>query len=259
MCGIFGFALKTPIAMDNVFRLLEKLEVHQYPSEPKPVGGYGAGIAVLEESGEVLCEKIGSVDGSPAKRLSEIFSVKEASILIAHVRMPSPQFMTSSSFKETAQPYIAKCQPDLTVISVHNGYIENYKEIKGKLCGKHVFESEKSGFIDSEIIPHFFEEKLLEKGDVNDALDAVFSNMEGSSAIGILQISTKGTFLHFIHKGNKTRGLTVWTNKYSEAIFCSRKEVLVGDFNKMLVQGEFEEKVSVQWREDASLKLSVTI
>lgn len=37
MCGTFGFALKKPIAMENVLRLLENLEAHQYPDEPGPV------------------------------------------------------------------------------------------------------------------------------------------------------------------------------------------------------------------------------
>jgi len=257
MCGIFGFALKTPIAMDNVFRLLEKLEVHQYPSEPKPVGGYGAGIAVLEESGEVLCEKIGSVDGSPAKRLSEIFSVKEASILIAHVRMPSPQFMTSSSFKETAQPYIARCNSSRTIVSVHNGSVANYKEIRKKL-GAHVFESEKVELIDSEVIPHLFEELLMEKADVDEALDVLFLSLEGPSALSLLRVEKERVFMHFIHK-EKTRGLHVWTNLRNEVFFCSRNELLVEMFGDVLTQGKFERKVAVPYREDASLKLSVTI
>lgn len=52
MCGILGFALKKPTAMENVLTLLENLEAHQYPDEPKPVGGYGAGIAVLRGNAE---------------------------------------------------------------------------------------------------------------------------------------------------------------------------------------------------------------
>ena len=40
MCGIFGFTLTQTVPLSRVFRLLEKLEVHQYPHEPKPVGGY---------------------------------------------------------------------------------------------------------------------------------------------------------------------------------------------------------------------------
>ncbi len=257
MCGIFGFALKTPIAMDNVFRLLEKLEVHQYPSELRPVGGYGAGIAVLKEDRDVLLEKVGSVDGSPAKRLSEIFSVKEASILIAHVRMPSPQFMTSSSFKETAQPYIARCNPNLTVVSAHNGSVTNYKEIRNNLKA-HSFESERIEFIDSEVIPHLFEELLTKKGDLEEALDMLLSSLEGPSALGLLHVEKERMFMHFLHK-EKTRGLYVWKNWRNEVFFCSRNELLMEMFGDVLTQGKFERKVAVPYHEDASLKLSVTM
>lgn len=257
MCGIFGFALKKPVNVDRVFRLLEKLEVHQYPSEPKPVGGYGAGIAVLKESGEVLLEKVGSVDGSPATRLSEILSVEEASVLVAHVRMPSPQFMETSSFKETAQPYMARCNSIVTVVSAHNGNVTNYEEIRKNL-ETHSFESERIELIDSEVIPHLFEELLMEKSDVNETLDALFSSLEGSNALSLLHIDNEWVFLHFIHKG-KTRGLHVWTNSQGEVFFCSRNELLMETFGDMLTQGEFEREVAVPYREDASLKLSFTI
>lgn len=257
MCGIFGFALKTPIAVENVFRLLEKLETHQYPTEPKPVGGYGAGIAVLKENGEVVLEKVGSINGSPVKRLSEIFGVKEASVLIAHVRMPSPQFMASSSFRETAQPYIAKCNPNLTIVSAHNGSVTNYKEIR-KALKMHSFESEKVELIDSEVIPHLFEKLLTEKTNVNDALNALFSSLEGPSALSLLHVEKTRVLLHFLHK-EKTRGLHVWINGLGEVFFCSRNELLIEVFGDILTQGRFERKVAVAYREDASLKLSLTI
>ena len=41
MCGIFGFALKKPISLAKILNVLEKLEAHQYPNEPKPVGEIG--------------------------------------------------------------------------------------------------------------------------------------------------------------------------------------------------------------------------
>jgi hypothetical protein len=42
MCGIFGFALTKPVPLVKIFRVLEKLEVHKYSEETKPVAGYGA-------------------------------------------------------------------------------------------------------------------------------------------------------------------------------------------------------------------------
>ncbi len=255
MCGIFGFILKKPVDTIKVLKVLEKLEVHQYPSEPRPVGGYGAGVAILKYDGKVVLEKVGNVDGSPVKRLSEMVEISEASVLIGHVRMPSPRFMNTVRFKETAQPYLTCCYPDLRVISAHNGNFVNYKEIREKLSEVHIFESEKIELIDSEVIPHFFEELLKEKAEADEALDALFSSLEGQNALSLLQIEEERMVLHFIHKG-KTRGLTIWTNEQNEVIFCSREEPLMEEFGSILAQGKFREKVLIPYREDVSLRLS---
>lgn len=256
MCGIFGFSLTKPLSMPKVFKLLERLEVHQYSQEPKPVGGYGAGIAILNNEGNVMLKKVGKVGNfSPARSLSEIVEIGEASVLVGHVRMPSPQFMESAKFRETAQPYVARCYPSLTVVSAHNGSVTNYKKIKEKMDKDHIFESEKIELIDSEVIPHYFEELLRKKDDVDKALDDLFLALEGPNALSILQIEKERTFLHFIHKG-KTRGLTIWTNMQNEVIFCSRKEPLLEVFGDTLAGGRFKERVTIPYRENVNLKLS---
>jgi glucosamine 6-phosphate synthetase-like amidotransferase/phosphosugar isomerase protein len=169
-----------------------------------------------------LLDKVGKVEGSPIGYLSKTIDVSEASVLIGHVRMPSPQFMRTTRFKETAQPYLARCYPNLKVVSAHNGNFLNYKKIREKLSDVHTFESEEIELIDSEVIPHFFEELLKEKKEADEALAAVFSALEGPNAVSLLQIGQECVFLHFIHKG-KTRGLTIWTNKQNEVIFAPEK------------------------------------
>ena len=255
MCGIFGFCLKKPLRMASVFRVLEKLEVHEYPQEPLPLGGYGAGVALLLEDGNVLVEKIGKFEGSPARKLAEMVKVDKASVLISHVRMPSPEFMKTAKHKETAQPYVVEREPNLTVVSVHNGKVENYKEIRKALGSMHVFESEKFELIDSEVIPHFFEETLSEKEEVTEALYSFFCALKGSGAIALLQLGEEDSFLHLLHKG-KTRGLTVWTNDTNEVIFCTRKEVLKEELGSLLSKNKFKKKASIAYREEAGLVLS---
>jgi len=259
MCGIFGFALKQPVPMAKVFNVLAKLEVHQYPGEPTPVGGYGAGLAVLENDGSLMFEKVGKTNGlSPAKQLSEIVRVDEASVLVGHVRMPSPEFMATASFRETAQPYVARNDKDLAVVSVHNGKVENYQELRAELGNTHVFETEKVGLIDSEVIPHVFE-KLLSSGQSrDDALYNLLCTLQGTSAIALLQRTGEEVFLHFVHRG-KSRGLTIWANDRNEIVFCSRKEPLCEEFHRILADGKFREKVSIACREDVGLKLSYRI
>lgn len=256
MCGIFGFALKQPVPMAKVFNVLAKLEVHQYPNESTPVGGYGAGLAVLENGGGLMLEKVGKKNGlSPAKQLSEIVSVDEASVLVGHVRMPSPEFMATANFREAAQPYVAGMNKE-TVVSVHNGKVENYKELGADLGKTPVFESEKIGLIDSEVIPHVFEKFLNSEQNRDDALYRLFCTLQGSrNAIALLHVAKKEIYLHFIHKG-ESRGLTIWVNDRNEIIFCSRKEPLYEEFRAMLAEGKFREKVSIAYRENVGLKLS---
>jgi len=255
MCGIFGFALTISVPMIKVFKVLEKLEVHQYPQEPRPVGGYGAGVAILKEDGSFVFEKVGKVGDSPIRCLSEIVKINEASVLVGHVRMPSPEFMETARFKETAQPYVVQRDPKFIIASVHNGKVENYKDLRAKLGESHVFESEKFELIDSEVIPHIFEEMLNEKLDTDEALYALFCVLQGSSAIALLQVSEENVFLNFLHKG-KTRGLTIWMNERKELIFCSRKEPLIEEFGNILNKGKFKEEISIAYREDVGLKLS---
>jgi len=259
MCGIFGFVLKRPVPLAQALKVLEKLEIHQYRNESTPVGGYGAGVAILDPDGGVVHWKVGrTVETSPAKHLVTIVDATEASVLIGHVRNPSPEFMTTVKFKEAAQPYVVERDPKLTVASVHNGYVQNYKELRAKLGEAHVFESEKFELIDSEVIPHVFEELVSEKEDMDDALYSLFCALHGSHAIGLLQVGEENAFMHLIYKG-KRRGLTVWTNTRNEIVFCSRREPLTQELRNVLSNGTFKEKVSIEHGEDAGLKLSFQI
>lgn len=254
MCGIFGYILKKPIEVASAIKVLQKLEKHQYPNEPKPVGGYGAGIAILTSSGTVLLEKDGKIDGSPAEHLAKTCKFDTAAVLIGHVRFPSPWFMETAHFKETAQPYVARCFSGLTVVSAHNGNLINYKAIKERLGRKHIFESERIELIDSEVIPHLFEELLFEKGSPEEVLNTLYTVIEGQNTVSLLQIGERGRLLlHFVHKG-KTRGLHVLKNEKGEVIFCSRKEPLSECFGRLLRQGGFIEHVSIPYGNEGNYK-----
>jgi len=259
VCGIFGFALKKPLSLTKVFKVLERLEVHRYPNETKPVGGYGAGLAVLRKDGSISLEKTGKTDDvSPARRLSRMVKVEEAAVLVAHVRMPSPQFMENAHLKETAQPYLADCRQGLTVVSAHNGYITNYKVLRKKLGEAHVLESEKVRLIDSEVIPHIFEKILEEKKDTEKALSALHAMLRGSMALSLLQIQKSEKLLHLVHSG-KTRGLTIWTNAQNEVIFCSRKEPLIQEFKLVLDRGKFKENITIPYNKNEKLQRSFAL
>jgi glucosamine 6-phosphate synthetase-like amidotransferase/phosphosugar isomerase protein len=262
MCGIFGFVLKKPISMSKIFQILKKLEASKYPDEDQPVGGYGAGIAVMLPDGDVISEKVGKTADSPVAQLEEIMkskitkndNLKGASVLLGHVRFPSPENMGTTKYKETAQPYVENFEKNLTVVSVHNGKVENFKELKGKL-NTHTFESEKIGFVDSEVIPHYFGEMLNEMENTDASVYEVLSTLKGNNVAALLQIDEENAFLHLIHRG-KARGLTVWANDKGEVIFCSRPKPVEEELKALLAIGKFKEKVVIAPQEDAGLKLS---
>jgi glucosamine 6-phosphate synthetase-like amidotransferase/phosphosugar isomerase protein len=257
MCGIFGFILRKPVSMTKVFQVLKKLETSQYPNEAQPVGGYGAGVAVMLSDGNVISEKVGKTnDESPAAQLEKTVKNRllDATVLLGHVRFPSSELMSTVMYKEAAQPYVENFEKDLTIVSVHNGKVENCAALKARLKS-HIFESEKAGFIDSEVIPHLLGELLNETESTNVAVYELLSSLKGSNVAALLQIDSENAFIHLIHKG-KARGLTVWTNVKGEVVFCSRPEPVEEVMKSILASGKFKEKVSITWREDAGLKLS---
>jgi glucosamine 6-phosphate synthetase-like amidotransferase/phosphosugar isomerase protein len=170
------------------------------------------------------------------------------------VRFPSPENMATVKHKEAAQPYVEHFEPQLTIVSAHNGRVENYKELKAKLK-THVFESEASGFIDSEVIPHYFGEMLNETENADAAAFELLCALKGSSVAALLQIDDEDAFLHLIYRG-KARGLTVWANDKGEVIFCSRPEPVEEELKSVLAIGRFKEKAAINYKEDAGLKLS---
>jgi glucosamine 6-phosphate synthetase-like amidotransferase/phosphosugar isomerase protein len=261
MCGIFGFMLKKPLSTASVMRVLQKLEASKYPDEKLPVGGYGAGVAVLLDDGGVVSEKVGKNADSPVGQLAEVLKprLSEARVLIGHVRNPSLEFMDTVKFKEAAQPYVENFEPELTIVSAHNGRIENYMELKAKLKG-HVFESEKARLIDSEVIPHYFGALLNETEDAKQAVHSLMDSLEGKTvgSIALLQLDEENQILHLLHKG-WSRGLAVWANAKGEVIFCTRPEPVKEELEQTLSKGGFKEKAVVKPREEAELNLSFPV
>lgn len=259
MCGIFGFILSKPQKIGLALEVLKILETHQYPDEKHPVGGHGAGIYCLDSNGGKMFAKIGKTNESPVEVLSEEISRQlQTKLLIGHVRRASPDFLNTISFSECTQPYIAHCNRRLKIVSVHNGFVENYKELRTKLRTKHLFESEKkSELIDSEVLPHFLEELLLNKVDIAKALNRLsvqLKNQKGNTAsMLLLGGESMGNFLVFMHHG-RTRGLTIWDNPEGDIVFSSRKEPVKQVLGEFLREHAFEEKLSIAWKEPKHLK-----
>ena len=137
MCGIVGCILNNEVA-PTIIESIKKLEYRGYDS---------VGIATVTD-------KINVKKGSgKIKEVDDEIHLKEidGKVGIAHVRWATHGNPT----KENAHPH---CSCDNKISVVHNGIIENYKELKMELEQEgHVFKSE----TDTEIIPHLIEKYMF--------------------------------------------------------------------------------------------------
>lgn len=162
MCGIVGYIgtnQAAPILLDG----LEKLEYRGYDS---------AGIAVYHDQKIHMVKSCGRL-----KVLSELThggALLPGTIGIGHTR-----WATHGSPSDTnAHPHFNKKN---TIAVVHNGIIENYLKLKGKL--------EKRGYeflseTDTEVIAHLLDSYYT--GNPLQAITKVMHRMEGSYALGVI-------------------------------------------------------------------------
>ncbi len=164
MCGIFGYVGKSTDTPNMVLDGLKLLEYRGYDSW---------GIAV-KAGDKIRVEKhVGKIGDAKV-------NLPESEIGIGHTRWATHGGVT----QENSHPHL-DCSENIAV--VHNGIIENYKEIKDDLLKKgHKFHSE----TDTEIFPHLIEE-FINTEDLNftDAFRIAFNSIKGLNAI--VAINTK--------------------------------------------------------------------
>lgn len=168
MCGIVGYIGKEkaiPVLMDG----LRALEYRGYDS---------AGIAVLGDAGIFLKKSVGKVAELEDKISDEIED--DGRVGIAHTRWATHGTVTETN----AHPH-TDCDKSLFV--VHNGIIENYKELREKLeKSGHQFASE----TDTETIVHLIEEVQKAKSvPLEEAVRLALGKIQGT--YGLVVIDTK--------------------------------------------------------------------
>ncbi|MDR0957485.1 MAG: glutamine--fructose-6-phosphate transaminase (isomerizing) [Candidatus Nomurabacteria bacterium] len=163
MCGIVGYIGKKPankILVDG----LKRLEYRGYDS---------AGIVTLDENGEV---KINKVKGKVAQLDDEIAEQADKnSIGIGHTRWATH-----------GEPSVANAHPHKAgeIFLVHNGIIENYKELKAELAD-HKFVSDTDTEVLAALINSFYDEKT----SLFDAVRLALKKVVGT--FGIAVVSTR--------------------------------------------------------------------
>ncbi|MGB9788381.1 MAG: glutamine--fructose-6-phosphate transaminase (isomerizing) [Dictyoglomus turgidum] len=164
MCGIFGY-IGNKNCIPFIISGLEKLEYRGYDS---------AGMAYIRNDSVLEIKKVvGKV-----QNLKEILDFSDFSkVGIGHTRWATHGGISV----ENAHPH-TDCKGNIVV--VHNGIIENYKELKELLINKgHVFKSQ----TDTEVIPHLLEE-MVDKEEIGleEAVKELFKKLEGAFALLIM-------------------------------------------------------------------------
>ena len=163
MCGIVGYIGSKPI-IPILLNGLTNLEYRGYDS---------AGIAVYNEDHVETYKASGKL--SNLKQLlcgnNDIHKIG-----IGHIR-----WATHGAPNETnAHPHISCCKK---IALVHNGIIENYKELREELTSKgHVFISQ----TDTETIAHLIEESLKVHSNITVAVRESLKKVQGAFALGVI-------------------------------------------------------------------------
>jgi glucosamine--fructose-6-phosphate aminotransferase (isomerizing) len=163
MCGITGVVGKqNSNVVEKIVAGLEKLEYRGYDS---------SGIAVVCDGKIERLRAVGKLRNLKAKLEQNSLS---GSVGIGHTRWATHGKPTENN----AHPILSK---DVAV--VHNGIVENYKELK--------FDLQKDGFIfetetDTEVIAHFLQQKLNEGFSPRESFEKLLKTVEGSYAVAVI-------------------------------------------------------------------------
>ncbi len=173
MCGIIGYIGNKQV-IPVILSGLSNLEYRGYDS---------AGIAYLENSNINIYKAQGKLQNLKDKT-EGLMTNNSLNIGIGHIR-----WATHGVPNETnAHPHVSYGNK---VALVHNGIIENYKELKDDLVKKgYNIQSQ----TDTEIIVHLIEEKLKETPDKTTAIRNTLNDLDGAYALGIVFADEPETF-----------------------------------------------------------------
>ena len=160
MCGIIGYVGKrniTEVLLDG----LKALEYRGYDS---------AGIALLNKDKVQIIKSVGRISNLEERINKE--KIIDSNIGIAHTRWATHGGVTENN----AHPHKVN-----RVTIVHNGIIENAKELKEKLISDgYKFNSETDSEVVAALIDSYYDK------DPSKAIERAISELKGSYALGII-------------------------------------------------------------------------
>jgi glucosamine--fructose-6-phosphate aminotransferase (isomerizing) len=201
MCGIVGFIGQREIKRQLIEGLRE-LEYRGYDS---------AGIAVMQEAHIQSFKAVGKLSNLDEKTKS--FETSGLGVGIGHTRWATHGKPTELN----AHPHMGEYS-----YVVHNGIIENYREIKTAL--------EKVGVnflsqTDTEVIVHLFEKEVERHKNLFDAFKATIDQLDGAYAVLLITQKAPDT-IFFARKGSP---MIIGKNRNKEVFFASSDAPLIGE------------------------------
>lgn len=193
MCGIVGYIGKqntTNILIEG----LKELEYRGYDS---------AGIAILQDNKLDVFKAVGKIKNLEDKVNGSKLNIDSSlSIGIGHTRWATHGKPTELN----AHPHLGEYS-----YVVHNGIIENYKELKDELVKQgHKFLSQ----TDTEVIVHLFEYYFNKTNDAKKSFLDTIARLEGAYSILLITKSQPNTIFFMKHgsplaiaKGNNEDGI----------------------------------------------------
>lgn len=164
MCGIIAYIGKQP-AVPILVRGLRRLEYRGYDS---------AGVAVLENNKIDRVRAVGKIDVLAEKIKTISFGTGESTIGLAHTRWATHGGVTEVN----AHPHTAL---DGKLVIVHNGIIENYRELKAELIQAGAnFVSETDTEVLAQVIARHYQ------GDLRLAVETALTHVRGTYGLVVM-------------------------------------------------------------------------
>ena len=175
MCGIVGY-IGNKSAVDILLEGLTSLEYRGYDS---------SGIALNIDNKVQLYKAAGKLQNLKNIVEKNYSEISKSTIGIGHIRWATHGAPTI----ENAHPHSCNCGK---VAVVHNGIIENYKELREKL--------EKNGCTfrsqtDTETVAHLVATKYGETHDLTEAVRLATKEIEGAYALCVIHQDVKNTIV----------------------------------------------------------------
>jgi len=234
MCGIIGYIGQRQ-AYPIIVNGLKKLEYRGYDSY---------GICVLSGEDTFLKRKVGRISEENSE------SENQGTTGIGHSRWAT----TGSVCEKNAHP-----QEYNGFYVVHNGIVENYKELKeGLISEGHQFNSD----TDTEVIAHLISDEF--KGNLEDAVRKALKKIVGSYGIAVISPKDKDKIV--IAKLSSPIIVGICTDGYivasdSSAVIDHTKQIITLDDNEMAILKKDsyviskEKKIEIiDWESDAVSK-----